>query len=157
MQIRPGLLIVLLTAMAAAACEGDTNTADRYSPPATTAALAAHDGNAVALNNLAVSHLARGETTAAAPLLRQALASPALKPQHRLRAQRNLALALAIEGRFDEADALAGAEMPRELFHADAAAIRRFLGLTDAPPSLPAPEPPHLANSWRPVDDPSAP
>ncbi len=119
-------------------------------------ARATSGGNAVALNNLAVSCLLDGKPEEAVALLHHALASPLIKPAHRQRMTRNLALALAMEGRFDEADALAGRPMPRELRHASAAAIRRFMGL-NGPAFLDSPQPPgQMAKSWRPVEIPVA-
>lgn len=119
-------------------------------------ARAASGENAVTLNNLAVSCLLDGKTAEAAALLRQALTSPLVKPEHRARMTRNLALALAVEGNFTEADTIAGQPMPRELQHAGAAAIRRFMGL-DGPAFLPAQGvAPQLAGSWQPAEAPAA-
>jgi Flp pilus assembly protein TadD len=86
---------------------------------------------AVILNNLAMSHMLEGKPAAAVSLLRQGLASPELRPQHEQRLKRNLALALAVQGRFEEADRLAGESMPRDLAHADAQRVRRLLGVTE--------------------------
>lgn len=120
-----------------------------------TKASAASGGNAAAINNLAISELLHGRTASAIALLRQALASPSLKEQHQPRIKRNLALALAVDGRFEEADALAGEDMPRSLYHADGEAIRDFLGLpVKAAPVSDRPQE-YSGNSWRPADDPS--
>jgi Flp pilus assembly protein TadD len=89
-------------------------------------------GEAVILNNLAVSHLLEGKPAAAASLLRQGLASPELRPDYERRLRRNLALALAVEGRFAEADRLAGAPMPRDLAGADGQRLARLLGVNEA-------------------------
>jgi Flp pilus assembly protein TadD len=86
---------------------------------------------AVILNNLAVSHLLEGKPDAAASLLRQGLASPELRPQHVQRLKRNLALALAVQGQFDEADRLAGEPLPRDLAAADPQHLRRLLGVSE--------------------------
>ena len=67
------------------------------------------------LNNLAVSYLLENRAAEAASLLRQALASPSLNPVHAGRIRRNLAVALAVEGNFAEADRLAQAKLPRSL------------------------------------------
>jgi Flp pilus assembly protein TadD len=85
------------------------------------------------LNNLAVSYLLDERAAEAASLLRQALASPSLKPMHAGRIRRNLAVALAVQGEFTEADRLAQAKLPRSLKHASASAIRRFMSISDAP------------------------
>ena len=90
------------------------------------------------LNNLAVSYLLEARAAEAAPLLRQALASPSLNPAHAGRIRRNLAVALAVQGNFTEADRLAQAKLPRSLKHAGANAIRRFMNVTDAPAYRPA-------------------
>jgi Flp pilus assembly protein TadD len=89
------------------------------------------------LNNLAVSYLLENRAAEAASLLRQALASPSLNPAHAGRLRRNLAVALAVEGNFAEADRLAQAKLPRSLKHAGANAIRRFMNVSDAPANRP--------------------
>lgn len=90
------------------------------------------------LNNLAVSYLLDNRAAEAASLLRQALASPSLKPAHAGRIKRNLAVALAVQGDFTEADRLAQAKLPRSLKHASASAIRRFMSISDAQANRPA-------------------
>jgi Flp pilus assembly protein TadD len=86
---------------------------------------------AAILNNLAVSNLLDGSPAAAVSLLRQGLASPALNPEHQRRLTRNLALALAVQGQFEEADRLAGETMPRDLAGADARRMRGILGVSE--------------------------
>lgn len=90
------------------------------------------------LNNLAVGYLLEDRAAEAVSLLRQALASPTANPAHASRIRRNLAVALAVEGNFAEADRLAQATMPRWLQHADASAIRRFMGLGSSPADRPS-------------------
>lgn len=85
------------------------------------------------LNNLAVGYLLEDRAAEAASLLRQALASPSLNPVNAGRIRRNLAVALAVQGNFAEADRLAQANLPRSLKHASASAIRRFMHISDAP------------------------
>lgn len=116
----------------------------------------ASGSNAVALNNLAVSCLLDGKPGEAAALLRHALKSSLIKPEHRRRMTRNLALALAVDGRFKEADALAGKPMPRELRHASTATVRRFMGLNGPAFFGSSGRPGPLAGSWRPVEVPVA-
>ncbi len=94
--------------------------------------------NSAVLNNLAVSYLLDDRAAEAASLLRRALASPSLKPAHAGRIRRNLAVALAVQGEFAEADRLAQAKLPRSLKHASASAIRRFMRISDAPANRPA-------------------
>jgi Flp pilus assembly protein TadD len=88
-------------------------------------------GEAVILNNLAVSHLLEGEGAAAESLLRQGLAARELRPRHAARLKRNLGLALALQGRFEEADKLAGERLPRDLASADAKRLRQLLGVSE--------------------------
>lgn len=87
-------------------------------------------GEAVILNNLAVSHLLEGKPGAAASLLRQGLAAPGLSARHEGRLKRNLGLALAMQGRFEEADRLAGEKLPRRLAEGDMGALRGLLGVS---------------------------
>jgi Flp pilus assembly protein TadD len=84
---------------------------------------------AVILNNLAVSHMLDGKPGAAVSLIRQGLAAPGLRASHEQRLKRNLALAMAMQGRFQEAEKLAGETLPRELANGDMAALRRLLGV----------------------------
>jgi Flp pilus assembly protein TadD len=87
---------------------------------------------AVILNNLAVSHLLDGKPGAAISLIRQGLAAPDLRASHERRLKRNLALAMAMEGRLDEAEKLAGEKLPRELASGDMAVLRRLIGVNQA-------------------------
>ncbi len=87
---------------------------------------------AVILNNLAISHLLEGNAVVATAFLRQGLASPNLRPDYRRRLSRNLALALAVQGRFADADRIAGEAMPRDLAGADGGRLRRLLGINEA-------------------------
>ena len=115
---------------------------------------------ATALNNLAVGHLLAGQSARAVMLLRQALRSVSLKSAHVHRVKRNLALALAVEGRFSEAERLAGERFPRSLKHARPAVIRRFLKLEDGMEGVPSHwrgERARLASGWRPVEEPYVP
>jgi Flp pilus assembly protein TadD len=88
--------------------------------------------DSAALNNLAVSYLLEARAAEAASLLRQALASPSLNPVHAGRIRRNLAVALAVQGNFTEADRLAQMKLPRSLQHADADGIRHFMNVSGA-------------------------
>lgn len=90
---------------------------------------------AAVLNNLGVSYLLEGRAAEAAGLLRQALASPTLKPAHAARMKRNLAVAVAVGGDFALAERLAGEKLPQSLKQANGEAIARFMGL---PPRRPA-------------------
>jgi Flp pilus assembly protein TadD len=110
--------------------------------------MSGNDG--VALNNLAVSLILDGNAPEAERLLRQALASPALKDRHRQRVRRNLAVALAMQGNATAAAQIAGTPLPSGLRHADRATLRRVMGLGSAAAAsdlAPVPAP-----SWRPVE-----
>jgi Flp pilus assembly protein TadD len=85
----------------------------------------------VILNNLAVSQLLDGRPAAAVSLLRQGLAAPQLRTAHERRLRRNLALALAMQGRFAEAERLAGEKLPRDLAEGGTARLRRLLGVSE--------------------------
>jgi Flp pilus assembly protein TadD len=114
-------------------------------------------GKAVALNNLAIGYLLAGQSARAVRLLRQALSDASLKSAHAHRIKRNLALALAVEGRFAQAEALAGERFPRWLKHARPAVIRRFLKFGDGKEGVPfllQGERARLAKGWHPVEEP---
>lgn len=99
--------------------------------------------DAVALNNLATTALLDGEPERAIPLLTRALASPSLKPIHRERVKRNMALALLMQGRISEAETYTHEKLPQP---ADKAAIQRLIGVRNVPKTvIPS------ANSWIPV------
>lgn len=100
--------------------------------------------DAVALNNLAIAALLDGEPERAVPLLARSLASPGLKPVHRERVKRNMALALLMQGRVSEAEAYANKKFPQPL---DRAAIQRLIGVSSVPMRGARPS----ANSWVPV------
>jgi Flp pilus assembly protein TadD len=99
------------------------------------------------LNNLALGYLLEDRASEAVSLLRQALAAPPSNPAHTGRIRRNLAVALAVQGNFAEADRLAQAILPRSLKNADASAIRRFMGLGDAPAGRQSGWEPRLADA----------
>jgi len=88
----------------------------------------------VIVNNLAISHLLDGKPGAAVSLLRQGLAMRDLRPSHERRLRRNLALALAMQGHFEEAETLAGEKLPRALASGDMSVLRRLVGVN--PPVL---------------------
>lgn len=71
-------------------------------------ALAIAPDNAAVLTNLGVSHLMAGEPADAEAALRQAVA----KPNAPAEARQNLAIALALQGRFDEAEQLERVDLP---------------------------------------------
>lgn len=117
-------------------------------------------GEAITLNNLAISRLLANKPETAIVLLRQALRFSSLKPAYARRIRRNLALALAVTGRFAEAEMLAGEHLPRNLEHARPAIIRRFLKMGEGKKGVPSHwrgERARLASGWRPVVEPYVP
>lgn len=71
-------------------------------------ALAIVPDNARVLTNLGVSHLMAGEAVEAEAVLRRALAQPDAPPE----ARQNLAVSIALQGRFDEAEQIETVELP---------------------------------------------
>ncbi|MES1198738.1 MAG: tetratricopeptide repeat protein [Pseudomonadota bacterium] len=75
------------------------------------------------LTNLGVSHLLAGEPQAAEPILRQAVALPGASPE----ARQNLAIAVALQGRFDEAESLERIDLPPQVVAENMAYLRSLL------------------------------
>jgi Flp pilus assembly protein TadD len=75
------------------------------------------------LTNLGVSHLMSGEPEEAEPILRQAAALPNAPPQ----ARQNLAIALALQGRFSEAEQLQRVDLPPAQATANVTYLRGLL------------------------------
>ncbi|MBS0385157.1 MAG: tetratricopeptide repeat protein, partial [Proteobacteria bacterium] len=71
-------------------------------------ALAIQPNDAGVLTNLGVSHLMEGDPAGAEPFLRRAMAQPNAPAESR----QNLAIAVALQGRFDEAQALERIDLP---------------------------------------------
>ena len=71
-------------------------------------ALAIQPNNPGVLTNMGVSHLMEGDPAAAEPILRQAVA----QPNAPVEARQNLAVAVALQGRFDEAQQLERIDLP---------------------------------------------
>jgi Flp pilus assembly protein TadD len=71
-------------------------------------ALAISPNQVGVLTNMGVSHLMEGDPAAAEPVLRQAAAQPNAPPE----ARQNLAIALALQGKFGEAEALERIDLP---------------------------------------------
>ena len=71
-------------------------------------ALAIEPNDPGVLTNLGVSHLMEGDPAGAEPFLRQAMAQPNAPAQSR----QNLAIAVALQGRFDEAQQLERMDLP---------------------------------------------
>lgn len=75
------------------------------------------------LNNLGLSYVFTNELTKAEDALRRAAASPRADS----RVRQNLALVVGLQGRFDEADRIASAELPPEEASANIAYLRSML------------------------------
>jgi Flp pilus assembly protein TadD len=89
-------------------------------------ALAIQPNEVSVLTNMGVSHLMEGDPAAAEPVLRQAAALPNAPPETR----QNLAIALALQGKFGEAEQLERIDLPP----AQAAANMQYLrGLLSDP------------------------
>lgn len=71
-------------------------------------ALALEPNDPSVLTNMGVSHLMEGDPAGAEPLLRQAMTQPNAPAQSR----QNLAIAVALQGRFDEAQQLERIDLP---------------------------------------------
>jgi Flp pilus assembly protein TadD len=86
-------------------------------------ALALRPDDAGVLTNLGVSHLLAGEPEDAEPILRQASALPGAPPE----ARQNLAIAIALQGRFDEAEQLERIDLPPAAAASNIAYLRGLL------------------------------
>lgn len=76
------------------------------------------------LSNFGMSYLLTGELDKAEELLRKAVAMDGADS----RVRQNLALAVGLSGRFDEAEAIASAELPPDEAAANVAYLRKMLG-----------------------------
>lgn len=86
-------------------------------------ALAIQPDDPGVLTNLGVSHLMAGDPEAAEPILRQAAALPGAPPE----ARQNLAVAMALQGRFAEAEQLQRVDLPPAQATANVAYLRGLL------------------------------
>lgn len=92
-------------------------------------ALALKPGEISVYNNLGMSYMLEGKLDLAEKTLRQAMELPngANEPQVR----QNLALALGLQGRFEEARDMASRDLPPEMVEANMAYLRRMLTQQD--------------------------
>lgn len=86
-------------------------------------ALTLHPNDPMILSNLGMSHLLAGEPDDAETVLRQALA----QPNAPIEARQNLAVAMALQGRFDEAAQIERADLPAAQAEANIAYLRSLL------------------------------
>jgi Flp pilus assembly protein TadD len=75
------------------------------------------------LSNFGMSYVLTGDLDSAEKLLRRAIAAPGADS----RVRQNLALVVGLQGRFDEAEEIAGAELSSEQARANIAYLRRML------------------------------
>lgn len=88
-----------------------------------TEALAIQPNDPGVLTNMGVSHLMEGDPAAAEPILRQAMAQPNAPAE----ARQNLAVAVALQGRFDEAQQLERIDLPPATVAANMQYLRGLL------------------------------
>lgn len=86
-------------------------------------ALALSPGEPAILTNLAMSHMLAGDPEAAERLLRQAIDHDRAAPESR----QNLALALALQGRFAEAESVAASDLPANMVAANMDFVRDLM------------------------------
>ncbi len=86
-------------------------------------ALTLAPGHPDILNNKAMSYLLTGDRVTAESILRQALAAPGASP----RVRQNLALAVGLEGRYDEALSIAGSSVPPDVAASNIAYLKTVL------------------------------
>jgi len=93
-------------------------------------ALALSPNNAAIMNNLAMAHAMNGEAPKAEEILRKASGLPGAGP----RVRQNLALVIGLQGRFDDAKAVASADLPPEKAAASIAYLQKMVDA--APPQV---------------------
>jgi len=93
-------------------------------------ALKASPGNAKVMNNLAMSHILQGNPQEAEKLLKKAL--PQAHGKLAMRIRQNLALALGLQGRFEEARYMASHDLPPDQVEANMAYLKQMLGSTES-------------------------
>lgn len=99
-------------------------------------ALAIAPGETSVLNNLALAQMMNGDAKSAEALLRQAAGSAS---PHARKAKQNLALALGVQGKYNEAQQTASAVLPKSQAAANADYLKKLVKL--APVDVPAPKP----------------
>jgi Flp pilus assembly protein TadD len=94
-----------------------------------TRALTLAPNEASILNNLAMAHVALGEPDKAEPLLKRAVAAGG----HDGRVNQNLALALGLQGKYDEAKVAAARDLPADKAAANVDYVRSLVDLESKP------------------------
>lgn len=95
------------------------------------------------LNNLALAHALSGDPKKAEELLRQAEAAGGSQGAAKVR--QNLALVLGLQGKYDEAKAIAAKDLPADSVSSNNEYVRRMVRLD--PKAAPAPEPQPFATT----------
>ncbi len=88
-------------------------------------ALKSRPGEASIMNNIGMSHLLEGNLPQAEAILKKADAQPNSRRQPRVR--QNLALAVGLQGRFDEARDIASRDLPPEQVEANLAFLKKMM------------------------------
>lgn len=88
-------------------------------------ALAKKPGETSVLNNMGMSYILQGDPKNAEAVLRKAQASPKAKSEPRIR--QNLALAVGLQGRFDEARQIASEDLPPDQVEANMEYLRKMM------------------------------
>jgi Flp pilus assembly protein TadD len=88
-------------------------------------ALAKKPGETSVLNNMGMSYILQGDPKSAETILRQAAQSPQSKNEPRIR--QNLALAVGLQGRFDEAREIASKDLPADQVEANMEYLRKMM------------------------------
>lgn len=88
-------------------------------------ALKANPSEVSIMNNIGMSHLLEGNLPEAEAVLRKAEATPGSQTQPRIR--QNLALAVGLQGRFDEARQIASRDLPPEQVEANMAFLQKMM------------------------------
>lgn len=100
-------------------------------------ALALSPGQPSVMNNLALAHMMNGDTKSAETILRQAISKGG---PHAKKAQQNLALALGVQGRYNEATSVGASVIPKAHASANTDYLKKMVKLApvDAPAATPA-------------------
>jgi Flp pilus assembly protein TadD len=102
-------------------------------------ALSMRPGEISIYNNMGMAYMLEGKLDSAEQTLRQAMALPGGTDEPQLR--QNLALALGLQGRFDEARDMASRDLPPDMVEANMAYLQRMLAQQNTWQQLKTPSP----------------
>lgn len=102
-------------------------------------ALAKNPGETSILNNMGMSYILQGDPKSAEEVLRKASLSPKAKNEPRIR--QNLALAVGLQGRYDEAREIASKDLPADQIEANMAYLQSMLAKSNTWKQLSEAEP----------------